>query len=274
MVNMSGVWDRAAEFLGDNLATILPIALLAFFVPASIEGSLPDPATVEGTALPLLLSLLSIGFSILSLWGSLAIVAMAGRPDAGYAGAVARRRLLPALAVWVALFAVVMLLTLPLPFALWLNGYDLDAIARMQNVEISAAMAWPLILYGFVLAALLLWAAARLLLVSPLIVHERRFFDAIPRSLALTRGLTWRIIGVILLFAIVSIVAVFATRVVFDPIFRLVTGNDDGGITLAGVLTSVMVAAVQTLFTVIPPAFATKLYLALVSAREGASPAA
>jgi hypothetical protein len=39
MVKMSTVWDRTAEFLSDNIGAIVPVALLAFFVPASIGGS-------------------------------------------------------------------------------------------------------------------------------------------------------------------------------------------------------------------------------------------
>ncbi len=68
------------------------------------------------------------------------------------------------------------------------------------------------------------------------------------------------------MFALVTIVSMLAAQTVFGSIFRLVAGDESGPITLAGVLTSVTVAAVQTGFSVIAPAFSTKLYVALTSA--------
>src|SRR6187549_1061232 len=77
MVKMGTVWDRTAEFLSDNIGTILPIALLAFFVPASIEGNFQ--AAMEGASFTLILTLrlVQLAFGILSLWGSLTITVMA-----------------------------------------------------------------------------------------------------------------------------------------------------------------------------------------------------
>ncbi|MBA17635.1 MAG: hypothetical protein CMN73_15000 [Sphingomonas sp.] len=266
MVRMSAVWDRTAEFLSDNLTLIVPVAVIAFFVPASIEGSLPNAAQVQG-ALAILLPLANLFFAVVSLWGALTVVAMAAHPaEMQGAGGVARDRLIPALIVWVALFALLILLLLPVPLALMLNGYDVAALARMEEVHLTAAMAWPIAIYWFLVAAVTLWAAARCILVSPLIVLEKRMFDAIPQSIRMTRGRTWQIIGVMLLFALVAIVSMLAARVVFGSIFQLIAGGDPGPITLAGVLTSVTVAAVQTAFSVIWPAFAAKLYLALTSA--------
>ena len=268
---MSAVWDRSAEFVSDHLGVILPVALLAFFVPASIEGNFPDVRETAGAALSLVLHLASLAFSVLSLWGVLVLVTMAGDPNAvDEAGAIARRRLLPALGVWVALFVALLVLLLPAPLALMASGYDMAALARGDEVSIGAALAGPIALYWLLLAAFLLWACARLALVTPLIVHERRMFDAIPRSFRLTRGATWPIIGVILLFAILAFVVRLAALSVFGSIFELVAGGD-AGVSLAGVLTSVVVAGVQTGFMVIFPVFAAKLYLALRAARDRAA---
>ena len=134
MAKMGTVWDRTAEFLSDNLGAILPVALLAFFVPASIEGSFQAAKTGGGPELVLSLYAVQLAFGILSLWGSLTISAMAlDMASARGAGAIGRDRLLPALAVSVLLFAVMFLLVLPVPLALQLNGYDLMEIARGAN---------------------------------------------------------------------------------------------------------------------------------------------
>ncbi|WP_262408822.1 glycerophosphoryl diester phosphodiesterase membrane domain-containing protein [Sphingomonas sp. JC676] len=261
---MSTVWDRTAEFLSDNIGAIVPIALIAFFVPASIGGNF---ATVFLTATPgvvLALRLVQLAFAILSVWGSLVIVAMALEGASGEPAAViARRRLLPALAVSVVLGIAMIALTLPVPFFLAASGYDLTAIARGEVVDISPAVAGFVWIYFMVLSIAFIWIGARLIVTTPVVVREQRMLSAIPRSWQLTRGSTWRIIGVLILFVVVATVSALAANTVFGSIFALVAGGSEGGISLAGVLTSIVTGAVQTAFLVLLPAFTAKLYLAL-----------
>lgn len=266
MAKMGTVWDRTAEFLSDNLGAVLPVALLAFFVPASIEGSFQAAKASAGTALALSLYLVQIAFGILSIWGSLTISAMAlDMADVRGAGRIGRDRLLPALAVSVLIFAAMFVLALPVPLALQLGGYDVMEIAKGNNVSLSPQIAGGIALYMLVALCLILWIGARLFVTNPVIVREKRMFSALRQSWKLTRGMTWRIIGVILLFALVSWVSMLAANMVFGSIFTLVAGGPADGISLAGVLTSVVVAAVQTGFTVLVPAFTAKLYLALTA---------
>ena len=273
MAKMGTVWDRTAEFLSDNLGAVLPVALLAFFVPASIEGSFQAAKAGAGTALALSLYLVQIAFGILSIWGSLTISAMAlDMADVRGAGRIGRDRLLPALAVSVLIFAAMFVLALPVPLALQLGGYDVMEIARGNNVSLSPQIAGGIALYMLVALCLILWIGARLFVTNPVIVREKRMFSSLRQSWKLTRGMTWRIIGVILLFALISWVSILAANMVFGSIFTLVAGGSADGISLAGVLTSVVVAAVQTGFTVLVPAFTAKLYLVLTAEaglREG-----
>ncbi len=128
MAKMGTVWDRTAEFLSDNLGAILPVALLAFFVPASIEGSFQAAKTGGSPELVLSLYLVQLAFGILSLWGSLTISAMAlDMASARSAGVIGRDRLLPALAVSVLLFAVMFLPT---------EGLYAEAIRRPGLVDV------------------------------------------------------------------------------------------------------------------------------------------
>lgn len=266
MAKMGTVWDRTAEFLSDNLGAVLPVALLAFFVPASIEGSFQAAKASAGTALILSLYLVQIAFGILSIWGSLTISAMAlDMADVRGAGRIGRNRLLPALAVSVLIFAAMFVLALPVPLALQLGGYDVMEIAKGNNVSLSPQIAGGIALYMLVALCLILWIGARLFVTNPVIVREKRMFSSLRQSWKLTRGMTWRIIGVILLFALISWVSMLAANMVFGSIFTLVAGGPADGISLAGVLTSVVVAAVQTGFTVLVPAFTAKLYLALTA---------
>ena len=105
MVSMGSVWDRTAEFLSDNLGALLPIALLAIFVPTTISANLSG---LQPTASPAAASWLGFGVFLLALvsfWGQLAVTALAIDPALGReATKVATRRFPAALLV-----AIVML---------------------------------------------------------------------------------------------------------------------------------------------------------------------
>lgn len=266
MVKMSIVWDRTAEFLSDNIAAVLPIALLAFFVPASIEGNFAAAMTGAGEWLKIVLYVLQLVFALVSLWGSLVITAMAlDIATERSAANIATRRLIPALVVSIVMIVVASALVLPVPGILAFNGYDMAAMARGENVNMSMGVAGFIVLYLLALTLLLLWVIARLIVATPVVVRESRVLSALGESWRLTRGSALRIVGVIILFAIVSWVAALAAKTVFGSIFALVAGNGDG-VTLSSVMTSIVVAAVQSAFMVIPPVFTAKLYLALTAA--------
>lgn len=267
MVKMAGVWDRTAEFLSDNLAAVLPIALLTFFVPASIKGNFTAAMTGAGEELKILLTVLRVLFAILSVWGSLAITAMA-LDIAGERSAtsIATRRLFPALVVSIVMIVVASALVLPVPGVLAFNGYDMAAMARDEDVNLSMSVAAFIVLYLLALVFLIVWLIARFVVATPVLVRESRVLSALGESWRLTRGVGLRIVGVIILFVIVSWVAMLAAMTVFGSIFALVAGRGDG-VTLSGVMTSIVVAAVQSAFMVIPPVFTAKLYLALTAAR-------
>lgn len=266
MVKMSIVWDRTAEFLSDNIAAVLPIALLAFFVPASIEGNFAAAMTRAGEWLKIVLYVLQLVFALVSLWGSLVITAMAlDIATERSAANIATRRLIPALVVSIVMIVVASALVLPVPGILAFNGYDMAAMARGENVNMSMSVAGFIVLYLLTLTLLLLWVIARLIVATPVVVRESRVLSALGESWRLTRGSALRIVGVIILFAIVSWVATLAAMTVFGSIFALVAGNGDG-VTLSSVMTSIVVAAVQSAFMVIPPVFTAKLYLALTAA--------
>ncbi|WP_404334353.1 hypothetical protein AB2M62_13030 [Sphingomonas sp. MMS12-HWE2-04] len=277
MVKMGTVWDRTAEFISDNLGAVLPIALVAFFVPASIGGNFQAVMPGAGPSLALVLRLVQLLFAVLSLWGSLAIVAMALDLATEHgSGRIALRRLPAALLVWVVVLVAALALALPIPFILAGSGVDMVALANGEMPAISGPVASTIALYGLALFGVLLWLAARLAVVNPVIVREKGLLSAFGQSWALTRGATWRILGVILLYAIVSWVAQLAAKTVFGSIFALVAGGTVDGLSLGGVLTSIVAAAVQAGFMVVGAAFTAKLYLALArqaSLRNAATPA-
>ena len=127
-----------------------------------------------------------------------------------------------------------------------------------------------MLLYGLLLVVVGVWVTARLLVIEPVIVAERRGIGAIAHAFRLTRGLALKIVGVLILYWIVATIAVWAAQMVFGSIFALIA-PDGGEIGLATVLTSIVVAAVSTAFKVIAAIFVAKLYQAIGDAHERAA---
>lgn len=263
MVKMGDVWDRATEFLSDNLGPLLPLVLLSIYLPAVVQSNLTPLADTPGPAATII-QLVSLGLSLVMLWGQLAITALAIDPalNRDAATRMATRRLLPAIGIALALLAVVLLLCLPIVAALAVAGFDFQAAATGGSAEMPAGASIFVGLYSVVLVVAALWLGARMVLINPVIMGERRGIRSIARSFALTRGITWKIIGVMILFAVVAIVAVLAAKTVFGSILQLIAGGD-GSFTVASVVTSVLVGLVSTAFTVLAAAFTAKLYLAV-----------
>ncbi len=274
MISMGNVWDRTAEFLSDNLGSVMPLALLAIFVPAVISGNFSELQQGAGTGLALGLGIGSLVLALVGFWGQLAITALALDPSlARAAGATATRRFPAALLVMIVILAAMLVAILPVPVILAVAGVDLTAAMRsgaMPGIPSSAGL-W-IFLYLLILFPLILWAMARLAVALPALVDEGLALGAIGRSWTLTRGATWRIVGVLLLYVVVSTVANLAATTAFGAIMYLVAGRGEDGLSLATVLTTIVGGAVATGFTVLAAAFTAKLFEAL-RARSGAAAA-
>ncbi|MES2753197.1 MAG: hypothetical protein V4659_00885, partial [Pseudomonadota bacterium] len=155
-------------------------------------------------------------------------------------------------------------LALPIVAILVANGVDLTTLGNPAvRQPLSPGAGGAIALYCLVLVPLLLWLTARAyLLTSAVVVAEHRALGAIGRAWQLSRGSAGRIVGVILLFLVVMIVAGLAATLVFGSIFKLALGGD-GPISAASVLTALIVALVSTVFSVIATVFPAKLYVAL-----------
>lgn len=269
MVSMGTVWDRTAEFLSDNLGTVLPVALGAMFVPAAVSGSLSGLQHSASPGLAAVLGLASLLLAIVTFWGQVAITALALDPAIGRgAVGVATRRLPAALLVTIVLFLALFLLFIPVGGILALSGADLSTAATGAMPQVPPAAALWVVLYVLLLLPVALWLCARLVLLLPVIAGEKAMFGAIPRSWSLTRGSALKIVGVLILYGIVASVAYLAATTAFGAIITLVAGRGEEGLSLTMVLTVIVGGAVSTAFTVLGTAFTAKLYLALRAARE------
>lgn len=269
MVVIGSVWDRTVEFISDNLSAVVPIALMGIFVPLSIYTSLAPLASGVAPGARSLIYCALLALSLWSLWGKLAITALALDPHAGRPAAtqMAGRRLLPAIGISLVLLVAVVVATMPIWIMLQLSGFDFAAAASGHVTPPSDSVRGVVLLYALLLGVIFLWLGARLSVVLPTIVMERRGLAVLQRSFRLTRGSALKIVGVVLLYLIVAFVASKATQFVFGAIFNLLFGGE-GTVSLATILTSILVGVVATGFSVLAAAFCTKLYLALRDARE------
>lgn len=266
---MGTVWDRATEFLGDNLATVTPLALAAIFVPASLN----DAIAPLGTANPDLQSAVSIAtlvMVIISIFGQLAIIALALDPQrtTGTAASAALAKLPMAVLIMIILLLGLMVALIPIIAIMAGAGLDMATLASNDQAAISAAIAqlpasavWAMLGYILLWMIMLIWACARLTLAYPALIAENLGFGAIRRSWSLTKGLVLKIIGVLLLYVIVSTVAALAAKAAFGGVLGLIAGGAQPG-SVASVLTSVAVGAVGTAFAVLQSAFVAKLFVA------------
>lgn len=263
---MTTVWDRAAAFLGDNAAAIAPLALGALFVPMALSGSLRALLGTLGGAGDVVLGVALVLLSLATVWGNLAVTALALAPARSREPAVAaaNARLLPVVGVYAALLAGLLVLMLPFGVALGMSGVDMAALSVGQTSAVTPNIgaATFVLLYLPVFAVLLLWLSGRLALIVPVVVTERRGLGALARSFALTRPVQWRIVGVLILYLVVSFVATAAARTVFGSVFGLLLGGD-GPVTTASVLTATIMAGVSTALSLLSIAFGAELYLAL-----------
>jgi hypothetical protein len=209
-----------------------------------------------------------LALSIVSLWGQLAISALAidgsGTPRA-------TQRLLPAIGVYLLLLLAVAL-ALGVPFGIWIGVSHPQVLQAMAEGAGPAtgdpAAAGSLLmpaLAGIAALIALLFVLARLAPLAGVILTERRGIGAIGRAWRLTRGMTWKLVGVVLLYAVTSWVAQKAAQMVVGSVMAIVAGGE-GPITLGGIVTAIVVGAIATAFSVLAAVFTAKLYVATADA--------
>lgn len=278
-VNISAVWDRATEFLGDNIALLMPIAVPFVYLPQLVQGIIQPLSAVPSLAT--IAQLVGFAMVLVGLWGQLQLLALAIDPARGAADArgLATSRVAVVIGISALLVVALMLLAAPIGIALGIAGFDFQAVMQASTAgtpvpppaNMTPGIALFLLGYSLALLIVLIWASARLLMVNAAILAERAGFGAIARSFSLTRGNSLALIGVLLLYSVVSFVATLAAQSVFGAVLRLIIGGD-GPITVASVITAAVVAGVATAFALLFNAFTGKYYVA-ARAQEAAGTA-
>lgn len=271
MIRMATVWDRAAEVMRGRASILISIAFLTVWLPNVLSAGLGSFAgTMPGQASGVS-SLLGLLVFVVTLFGSLALIAVASDPDVDQARAysLAGQRLLPAIGLTILLGVAMLVLFIPFGIILAGSGLDVAALRRGHMAGTPSGGAVTLAaLYVLALLVVLVWLGARLVLFSPVVLNERRGIGTFARSWELTRGLAWRIVGVLILFAVLILVASLAVQTVAALIARLLVGSGSPAVPLfVGALFASVVSAGAA---IVQSSFLAQLYNA-VTGREAAT---
>lgn len=269
MARMGDVWDRTTEVLSGRGGMLAGIAALTLFLPGVIRDVIASAVPVTPAA-AIVGGLIGLAVVLVSIWGQLAILAASSHPHTTRADAFrqATQRLAPDLGVTAVLAIALVALLMPAVVLAAGTGIDWSQMAggTMQMTAEQAGRLGPATLYLIVLFVALLFVGARLVLVNPTVLHERRGLGAIARSWQLTRGMTWRILGVLLLFLIVLGVVTIAAQAVFGIVFRLLLGPESP--TMVALLTLIVMRAISAGFAVLAGVFTAQLYVAVAGLPE------
>lgn len=265
MVKMGNVWDRTVEVLNGRTGMIATLALLGMFVPSVVRDAYVATGTPGTASFGLVGAILSLVVLLATIWAQLAIIAVATHPATtrDQAGQQARARLAPAFGITMLIGLAAFVAMLPPVIALVGSGFDFAAAARgatMATNPLPAGAALFVIVYFIALAVFVIWAAARLVMLNPVILNERLGLGAFARAFALSRGLSLAVIGVVILFGIVVLVATGAAQAVTGVIVRLAVGASGKG--LASFLGDVAGTLVTTACTALSAVFTAQLYVA------------
>ncbi|WP_066481089.1 glycerophosphoryl diester phosphodiesterase membrane domain-containing protein [Sphingomonas sp. CCH13-B11] len=267
MVNMDAVWDRSMEFVSDNLGAVLAIVIPFIFIPQAIGAVMEKPATDAEAVAAIVFAVIGVIAALAGVVGQTMLTALVLDPDAGATAARARglRRFLPIIGVSLVLAAAMLLLFVPIVLILAAYGFNMVAASTgaAQPELPPVAAAWSA-LYVIVLMPVFFFLAARLILVMPALVDAPIGLGAIRRSWSLTRGMTLKIIGVIILFAIVAIFLTLGVSAGLGALLKIVAGGD-GVLTVADVLIALVAALVATGLAVVQTVFVARLYVAAVA---------
>lgn len=268
MVSIGTTWDRTVDFVRDNLSALAPVVLATQFAPAAVSGSFDRLRATSSGGTSLALTLLTVAATVIAMWGALYLTGFAAQDDKReqrhLARTIATRRFLPLIGVSILLFLIVVVLFIPAGVLAVASGFDFTSVmaGREPDPAQFAALGWTS-LYVFVAAIFMVWLFARLLPVTAVVAMERRGVGAIGRAFALTRGMALKLVGLLILYAIISAVAVLAARFVFGAIFGLVSAADSS-VSVGDIAAAVAVAAVSAILATYQATFVGKLYRGMV----------
>lgn len=273
MIRMGTIWDRTVEVLSGRTAILTSLAALYFFLPNVVSSAVTIFSVPEGAPGPeptwrLIGMAVSLAVLLLLIFGMLAITAVASDPEVNQARAtaIAGRRIGAALLVVVVIMAAVAIVFLPAGVLFATSGMTMTASGQPDMANADGGRIGMAFLLGAIGLIVGLWISARLVPLFPVVVNEGVALSAFRRSFTLTRGSTARLVGVIILYAIVTVVVLMAATMVTGAVAGLILGPQSR---VAGFIVALVSAALTAGVTVVQAVFYARFYVAATQ-REGA----
>jgi len=253
-ISMSAIWDESAALIRRESHLMVPVALATVGIGSVISGLTQPETPAAGLGAISVLGFI-IG-NILGLIGNLALMALALMPGMSVGEslrlAVAR---LPKMLGIAAMFLVALIaMMIPIAIILKISGVPLSQ--NMNAEELPAAA----VLCALVVGAILIYASARLLTLSAAVVdHNPPVIEAIKSSFASTRGIAAKIVGVVLLFFVVTLVVGGAAASISGILFGIL-GKAVGAPLLSKGLTMLVTSMASALLSIVSTVFGAMLY--------------
>lgn len=273
MIRVGDVWDRTVDVLRGRAGILASIALMTLVLPGVVAGALGSLVPLPAPA-SLTVPLIRLGVLALMILGVLAITAVASDPavDRAQALRTAGQRLLPALGVLLVLVIAAVVLFIPAGALLALSGATMTPAGTIDMSRVAPGFTAGLGLSVLLAAALGLWLSARLVPLFGIVANERRGIGALRRSLTLTRSATLKLVGVLILYFIITTVAMLAATSVVGVIARLILGGDaPGSVRFVVSLASTLISAGAT---VLQSVFYARFYVAALEREQRMAPLA
>ena len=244
MANLSitNAWNETAAFVSREAGLLFPISFLLLSLPnALMEAVTPAPAVPGQAPEPGLWLLFVPVLIVLGVIGNVAISQLALRPGSSVGEALRRGATrMPALLGAALLFGVAFLIlffVIAIIAVLIVPG----AMDAAQAGAPTPAMVTVVLLVMLILIPVALFFGARLMMMTPVAALEAGGpFDLISRSWRLTAGHIWKLIGFLLLVAVVVGVLTGAIRAVAGIAFALLAGPLEPGSTSTWLVIVVM----------------------------------
>lgn len=264
-LSITTAWNETLPFLKTNFGPLLLIILafqiipsvaLQFLVPLPFAPGAMEPGSVPPDEMLAALGRVSpfiVLIGLVSLTGTLAVMALVlGHGETvGDAIAAGFRRLLPFLGAWLLFCLALILATVPLV-----------ALAALLGTAGGAGTALGIVI-AILILPLFIFAMVRMLLLTPVAVAEPLGPVAmLRRSWELTSGHFWKLLGFVLLLALVFIVLSLAVTAVIGGVLAVALGAPEQG-SLSQLLLLLLGGAVNAAFTTVYLTMTAKIYTQL-----------
>lgn len=253
-VSMSAIWDETAALIRRESHLLVPVALATVGIGSVVSGLTQPETPAAGLG-----AMGALGFilgNILGLIGNLALMALALMPGMSVAEslrlAVAR---MPKMIGIVALFLIALVvMMIPIAIIIILSGASITPNMTAEELPTMA------VVFALGIGAALVYASARLATLSATVVDRNPpIIEAIKSSFASTQGIAAKIVGVVLLFFVVTLVVSGAAASISGILFGML-GKAVGAPLLGKGLAVLVTGMVSALLSIVSTVFGAMLY--------------